>query len=365
MKKKLIVSVTAFIMTVTLAIGVNAIYAGSLYFDDANDDMAYDNIDAVYEDGYMFGVSEGIFAPDNNVTFAELVTVMYRLAGTPKVEEVSGSADKWYHTEMTWGKSIGLIDHAEDLPEEIVTREDTVKMLYNVAILMEADISAAEDLSVLDWFHDSNDISPDATEAWCYVIKNKIILGDGWAHLMVNDTLTREQLSYIIARSSYRIGVNLRNSELWNIPKGETEITEQPEDSAVTVFSVDRISNRYLIENEKGEYICTTSEDSPTDTNIWGNCPYVYGTISCYGGVYINGIPFPEFTFSIPDSNKLTVTPLYQGVVEFSFKGLRIEGYGIEKITYEGNTVTVYGRRAAIRKSNVDKTDYTIVFADN
>ena len=53
MKKKLIVSVTAFIMTVTLAIGVNAIYAGSRYFDDAMDDMAYDNIDAVYEDGYI------------------------------------------------------------------------------------------------------------------------------------------------------------------------------------------------------------------------------------------------------------------------------------------------------------------------
>ncbi|MBR6807503.1 MAG: hypothetical protein IKM46_03880, partial [Clostridia bacterium] len=91
----------------------------------------------------------------------------------------------------------------------------------------------------------------------------------------------------------------------------------------------------------------------------------VYGTIPCYGGVYIHGIPFPEFSFSIPASESFTVTPLYQGHVDFSFYGLSIEGYGIEKITYEGNTVTVYGRRAAIRKSNVDKTNYTIVFADN
>lgn len=91
----------------------------------------------------------------------------------------------------------------------------------------------------------------------------------------------------------------------------------------------------------------------------------MYGTIPCYGGSYFCYIPDNEYFFVIPNSESFNVTPVDMGHVDFSFNGLSIEGYGIEKITYVGNTVTVYGRRATIRKSNVDKTDYTIVFADN
>ncbi len=366
MKKRIIITLLSLILTLALSISVSAIYAGSRYFDDlSEDDWACKIADAAYENGYMFGVGGEYFAPKREVTYAELVTVLYRLAGTPKVSDPTTGDHKWYHLEILWGESIGIIDRGVTDPESIATREGIVKMIYDFALHKGLNVSAAEDKSVLEWFVDSDTLPEESTAQWCYVISHKIIEGDGYGHLMPNGTLTREQLAAIVIRLDDISALNRPDSELWNIPVGETVITEAPENADSIYFSVDRITNRYLIENEKGEYICTTDDVTlfENDSNKeW--CPYVYGTIPCYGGEYIFYIPYPFYYFVIPDSESFSVTPMNTGNVDFSFNGFSLEGYGIEKITYEGDTVTIYGSRATLTKSNADKSGYTVVFAD-
>ncbi|MBR5447260.1 MAG: hypothetical protein IKV40_02435, partial [Clostridia bacterium] len=178
-------------------------------------------------------------------------------------------------------------------------------------------------------------------------------------------SLTRAQLAVLIYRINDIFTANLPGSEIWSIPEGDTVFTELPENAATVTFHVNRINNRYLIENEKGEYICTTTDVTIFDYDTYGNwAPYVYGTMPCYSGEYILEIPFPWYFFEIPDSEIFTIIPQYSDNVDFGFKGLGIDGYGIEKITIEGKTVTIYGTRATIRTTNADEAGYTVVFAD-
>ena len=256
MKKKPIVILLAIMLAVTLSTSVSAIYAGSLYFDDLNeDDWACKIADEVFMHGYMFGVGDNTFAPKRDVTYAELITVLYRLAGTPKVADPTTESNKWYHLEILWGESIGLIDTSVTSPESVATRDGIVKMIYDLALHKGLDVSAAEDTSVLDRFVDIDTIPEGSVAQWCYVISHKIIKGNGRAHLMPFGTLTREQLAAIVSRLKRIFALNRPDSELWDIPKGETVFTKAPEDADINVFSVSSITTRYLIENEKGEYI--------------------------------------------------------------------------------------------------------------
>lgn len=367
--KKILVILTTLILALALSAGVSAIPATSLYFNDLNrmEGWSCDYADLAYEDGYMFGVGGDNFAPKRELTYAELVTVLYRLAGTPEVVDSTTGNHKWYHLEVLWGESIGLIDTNVTDPESIATRDAIVRMIYSFALHKGLDVSAAEDKSVLEWFVDSDTLPEGSTAQWCYVISHKIIKGDGYGHLMPYGTLTREQLAAIVYRLNDIFALNRPDSELWNIPTGETVFTKAPEDADIIGFSVSRISTRFLIENEKGEYICTSDYVNKCEKSeycLTGECPYVYGTIPCYGGSFYAYVPWNEYFFVIPDSESFTVTPMDMGHVKFGFKGFSLDGYGIEKITYEGNTVTIYGSRATLTKSNADTSGYTVVFAD-
>ena len=368
MKKKLLISIVSIILTVTLTIGVSAMYAGSLYFrdfDSSADDYICKLADGAFEDGYMIGVGGEYFAPKRELTHGELITVLYRVAGSPKVIDPTTGSHQWYHLSLLWGESIGLIDTSKVSHYSIATRDEIVSVIYSFAVHMGVDVGCTSDTSVLEDFKDCASISDTSRAAWCYAVHNKMI-GDKEEVLMPDSSITREQFLTILNRLTGIFANNRADSELWVIPEGKTVITEAPENAATARFSVDLINNRYLIENEKGEYICTTTEqrEAQGDSSNSEMHQYVYGTIPCYESKHILEFPYPWYYIVIPDSDTFTVTPLSKGNVDFTFKGCRLEGYGITKVTFEGSTVTVYGTRATIRTTNADEAGYTVVFAD-
>ena len=126
------------------------------FTDVSETDPFYEAVKFAYENGYMNGMSDDTFAPNDSLTRAMLVTVLYRAAGSPVVEDANPFADvaedAWYHNAVVWAKSIGLVNGisaTEFAPEDELTREQLVTIFYRYATFLGYDVSEGEDTNIL------------------------------------------------------------------------------------------------------------------------------------------------------------------------------------------------------------------------
>ena len=87
-------------------------------------------------EGLVKGVSEKEFAPEDNVTRAQLVTILYRHAGEPKVEKAESfddvKADAYYANAIAWAKELGVVNGMTEKtfePDGLCTRAQAAKIL--------------------------------------------------------------------------------------------------------------------------------------------------------------------------------------------------------------------------------------------
>lgn len=101
------------------------------YFDESNlpEHWAYEDILAVQEAGIMTGDEEG-FRPNRGMTRAEVVTVLYRMAGEPKSAEAALFRDvkktDWFADAVNWAVQEGItsgVSAAKFQPQGYVTKE--------------------------------------------------------------------------------------------------------------------------------------------------------------------------------------------------------------------------------------------------
>lgn len=82
---------------------------GLPFTDVTEDQWFYEYVAYVYENGLMNGMSETIFNPDGTVDRAMVVTVLYRMAGCPEVDELSSfvdvSTDFYYAEAVAWAEA--------------------------------------------------------------------------------------------------------------------------------------------------------------------------------------------------------------------------------------------------------------------
>ena len=91
------------------------------YSDVASTDWFYDGVKYVSDREIMTGVDEGIFAPQSNTTRAQLVTMLYRLAGSPDLPEEGldypfsdVDASSWYGPAVYWARANGIVTGTSD-----------------------------------------------------------------------------------------------------------------------------------------------------------------------------------------------------------------------------------------------------------
>lgn len=84
----------------------------------AEGDWCYDAVRDVYEKGLMQGVSATLFAPDQSTSRGMIVSILYRLEGSPAV---SGSAvftdvtgDTWCAAAVAWASANGIVNGFTD-----------------------------------------------------------------------------------------------------------------------------------------------------------------------------------------------------------------------------------------------------------
>ena len=110
--KKLLSAILAVLMLIP--VGTAAVSADDLPFTDVAKDWAYEPIKFVYENGLMNGTGGTAFSPKSPLTRAMVVTVLYRLAGSPtayfkKGEFMDVERNLFYTEAAMWGLKYGVI----------------------------------------------------------------------------------------------------------------------------------------------------------------------------------------------------------------------------------------------------------------
>lgn len=165
-----------------------------------------DSVNAVADKGIMNGTSATTFEPETGVIRAEIVTTLYRMAGSPEVTATSKfedvAADTWYTDAIAWALENGITTGTSDTtfePEKALTREEAATFLYRFAELKEL---YPDTLANIREFEDVDEISDFAMTAIMWSVANHVMNGDGAGHLSPTDGAIRAELAKMLIAMS-------------------------------------------------------------------------------------------------------------------------------------------------------------------
>ena len=177
---------------------------GLPFADVSGSDWFYNDVRYVYEKGIMDGTGADRFSPNAPLTRAMIVTILYRMAGSPSV---SGSSDftdvaagKWFAKAVAWAAANGIVNgYGSGLfgPNDPVTREQLAAILYRYAVY--GGMTAVTLEENLGSFADTAQLSAYAIQAMNWAVGQGLINGSG-SNLVPKAQATRAQVAAIIHR---------------------------------------------------------------------------------------------------------------------------------------------------------------------
>ena len=173
------------------------------FTDVAEGDWFYDAVRYAYENGLMDGVGGNRFAPNSATTRAQLVTILYRLEGQPAVSGDLPFTDvetgTWYTNAVLWAAQNNIVNGVSDTefaPGDDLTRQQLVTILYRYAEAKGYDVSASADLS---GYPDAGQVQDYAQPAMAWAVAEGIVEGmDG--NLNPAGNASRAQIATILMR---------------------------------------------------------------------------------------------------------------------------------------------------------------------
>jgi len=185
---------------------VNSDNAEITFSDVKTTDWFYENVKYVVENKLMHGISEDEFAPNNTLTRAMLVTVLYRNAGEPAVNKSIPFSDvdmsSWYANAVIWAQQNGIVSGVtenEFAPDSNITREQITTIMYRYAQYKRYDVSVGENTNILS-YDDAESISEYAIASMQYAVGSGLINGKTNLTLNPKDNATRAEIAAILQR---------------------------------------------------------------------------------------------------------------------------------------------------------------------
>ena len=174
-------------------------------FTDTKTHWAKDFINEAVSLGLFSGYPDGSFRPNANVTRAQFMTVLWRMAGRPEVDGTTpftdiGSIREEFHKAIVWGYSMGYIGGVTEttfVPNGSLTRAAAMKILY----YYNGGVSGGELMmtGIYDaGFVDSGSLSSWAKAPMYWGVYNGIISGNSASQLNPRGTATRAHLAKIL-----------------------------------------------------------------------------------------------------------------------------------------------------------------------
>ena len=174
-------------------------------FTDVNKgDWFYDPVKYVVMKGYMAGTSANTFGPNEALTRAMVVQILYAIKSKPPVEKRAGFTDvpsgEWYYDAVSWAADKGIVAGFEDntfRPNQNVTREELATMLRAFTAYSNADTNAN---GSVDGFADAATISGWAVDHIKWAVGHQIMAGKPGNLVDPKGTATRAEMATMIYR---------------------------------------------------------------------------------------------------------------------------------------------------------------------
>lgn len=173
------------------------------YADVSPAEWYHDGVHYCLEKNLMVGTGADTFAPDAAVSRAQLVTILWRMEGSPA--SGSGSfadvtAGSWYAQAVGWAAANNIVGgYGDDKfgPDDSITREQFAAILYRYAGYKGYNVNASADLG---GYADSGKVSGWASAAMGWANAAGLITGMTGATLDPTGSATRAQAAAIIQR---------------------------------------------------------------------------------------------------------------------------------------------------------------------
>lgn len=155
-------------------------------FRDCRKHWAREYVDAAAAAGWVAGVGNGLFAPDDALTRGMFVTMLARLAGVNQADypdsrfsDVEASA--WYAPSVSWAASKGIVSGVGDgkfEPNRNITRQEMAVIMAGYLAWKGIDTTPGTEASAYN-IADLDDIAPWALKSVCFCYEKKLLTGRG------------------------------------------------------------------------------------------------------------------------------------------------------------------------------------------
>lgn len=169
-----------------------------LFADVSADDYYYEAVKWASENGVTGGIGENLFGAKLPCTRAQIVTFLWRAAGSPEPKGMSGfvdvSADAYYAKAVAWAVEQGIVSGTSATtfsPDAVCTRAQSVAFLYR-AFGTRADKAAG-----------FSDVSADAyyADAVAWAVENGVVSGIGDGLFAPDQDCARGQIVAFLYRA--------------------------------------------------------------------------------------------------------------------------------------------------------------------
>ena len=176
-------------------------------FDDVTTaDWFCDEVLTACKAGIMSGTGERTFSPNAATDRGMLVTMLWRMAGSPEPASAAAFIDvaegEYYAKAVGWASENGIVEGYEDgtfRPASPITREQFAAILYRYAKHSGADVSKTAELTK---FSDAGSVGSWAIEAMKWAVASGIIGGAEGNLISPQGNATRAQTAVMLVRYS-------------------------------------------------------------------------------------------------------------------------------------------------------------------
>jgi hypothetical protein len=167
----------------------------------------HDAVDYVYAQGIMTGGAALAFQPNDTTTRAEVITILYRLAGSPEVDGESElpfadvSDVSWYRDALVWAYEAGLaqgVSSTRFAGNQNVSRQELAVFLYRYVTLTQTGALPQE--GSLSGFSDAGEVASWAQEGMTWAVSAGLIQGRSGSTLAPKGNASRAEAAQILTR---------------------------------------------------------------------------------------------------------------------------------------------------------------------
>ena len=152
--------------------------------------------------GITGGIGNGLFGPNQPCTRAQIVTFLWRAAGSPVVNYAMNMSDvpegSYYAEAVRWALSEGIATGTTEntfSPDSECTRAQAVAFLFRYAVSEAVTLQ-----ELVSGFSDADSVPGYALPAMNWALAEEIVQGNG-SKLMPNDSCTRAQIVTFLFRA--------------------------------------------------------------------------------------------------------------------------------------------------------------------